>query len=232
MATFEGTLRPSGNITTPRRAPAAAIAIKECLWPDYKTCLKVHFINGEAWQKRYVEEVVTKHYHAVNMRIRFEFLEGMAESSDIRVKFTKNSLSLIGRDAEQCPGETMELNISCPNNSGKRLSKIQSDVLHEFGHALGLEHEHQHPGCPFHWDYPALQTKTQWNPEELRRNFEKIPSQDVTVSQYDPKSIMHYAIHQGDTMDKNMRLPQNTVLSEEDHRFLALIYPSMSSPKE
>ena len=38
------------------------------------------------------------------------------------------------------------------------LARIErATVLHQFGHALGLEHEHQHPTAPLEWNQEKVQ---------------------------------------------------------------------------
>ena len=73
-------------------------------------------------------------------------------------------------------------------------------VGHEFGHALGLEHEHKSPGvkkCEWNFDYISKNYKWK-NEREMRSNFETL--QDFLVgtrhafiySTPDKKSIMYY----------------------------------------
>lgn len=77
-------------------------------------------------------------------------------AADIRISFDKEGYySLVGRDAlvrrnagpneetMNFEGFTFELPLDW-----------QSTVLHEFGHAIGFQHEHQSPigGCDFRWD--------------------------------------------------------------------------------
>ena len=79
----------------------------------------------------------------------------------------------------------------------------RSLVIHEFGHALGLEHEHQRSDfwnvLRKHFDTAKI-IKAVYHDEveKARKGFEanwleleKEPSETV-LTEYDPESIMHY----------------------------------------
>ena len=218
--------------TAARRAPLAAAAFNISLWQDDKRSLMVRFINGGPWEREYVKAVVTEHYNAIPMRIMFEFLDdNTPHHSDIRVEFATFSASLIGRDAEVCqPQEpTMWLKVSSTGRNSKLLcNAMQADILHEFGHALGMEHEHQHPMCPISWDFETLKTRTKWDLSGVQANYDRLRPQNMSFTTYDSKSIMHYPIRPGETNNKHQYLPLNCVLSEEDKRFLLAKYARVS----
>ncbi|KAK3933683.1 hypothetical protein QBC46DRAFT_432030, partial [Diplogelasinospora grovesii] len=203
-------------------------------WPSDKHRLRVRFLDGSTWERDEVKHLITKHYHSIPMRIRFEFLKkGSTGPSDIRINFTDESKSYIGRDAENYPDKpTMWLNMhpNRPSTKGKRW-KRQADVLHEFGHALGMVHEQQHPDCRANWDYRVLQAKHGWDAQKVHRNYKKVDALKARLTPYDPESIMHYGVTKGDTKSQNMEVPQNNVLSEGDKRFLMAIYPVEQIPR-
>lgn len=209
---------------------ADGVAANARLWPPDKHRLKVRFRNGDASERGTVKHLVTKHYHAIPMRIRFEFLDdGAPGPSDIRVLFnTDKSSSYIGRDAEQHPGQTtMWLNRhEGMRDPDKRRLQRQADVLHEFGHALGMRHEQQHPGCAAEWNYRVLQERHGWTAEKVRQNYDKVGSWTTWPAPYDPKSIMHYPIRPGDALNSVAPVALNTVLSEGDRQLLMAIYPA------
>jgi hypothetical protein len=113
--------------------------------------------------------------------------------------------------------------------------KVQADVLHEFGHALGLVHEHKHPQCKAKWNYGQLMDKNRWDLDMVRRNYNDDTHSAINTRwdrAYDPKSIMHYAIARGDTQSGLRNVPENIVLSDGDKKTLALVYPSVSVVKQ
>ena len=85
---------------------------------------------------------------------------------------------------------TMSLNLGIGDDSFKRHL-----ILHEFGHALGLMHEHQRPefkrAAEKFIDFSAMEDHLKrmkfptidWMPNENEYNQDK---------KYDPDSIMHY----------------------------------------
>ena len=153
-------------------------------------------------------------------------------SSDIRIEFANHSSSYIGRDAEGYPGRaTMWLNMYPRMYSQEAVrDKVQADVLHEFGHALGLVHEHKHPGCGATWNYGALMGKNGWGLSTVRRNYDNNTQSALATNwdrAYDPYSIMHYPIQRGDTVRGVTSIDENFVLSKGDKETLASLYPPM-----
>jgi hypothetical protein len=112
---------------------------------------------------------------------------------------------------------------------------MQADVLHEFGHALGLVHEHKHPQCKAKCNYGQLMNRNRWDLDLVRHNYDDDTPSAVIARwdrAYDPKSIMHYAIARGDTQSGLMHVPENIVLSDGDKETLARIYPSVAVVKQ
>ncbi|KAL5365307.1 hypothetical protein BJX96DRAFT_181512 [Aspergillus floccosus] len=207
-------------------------------WPPDKHVLNVRFLNGDEDEQSRVKSLVKKHYHSIPMRIRFKFLSGWDTSpSDIRISFAGHSSAYIGRQAESHPGQpTMWLNMHPRLSTDDAVrNKVQADVLHEFGHALGLTHEHKHPDRKARWNYPRLMEKYQWEYDTVRRNYNASTSSAVNARwdrPYDPKSIMHYSIAKGDTWSMRTEVSENCVLSDGDKEALVQIYPSAAVVKQ
>ena len=103
------------------------------------------------------------------------------------------SWSYVGSEAQSVPigKPTMCLNLRNGSDDYKRYV-----VMHEFGHALGLEHEHQRPDF---WDairnYISIDKMER--DKDLQGNCQwlenmKLKSNDLKCSSYDADSIMHY----------------------------------------
>ena len=64
-------------------------------------------------------------------------------------------------------------------------------VVHNFGQALGLKHQHQ---CSYFWDHIEKYLIVTWikkHPDYMR-DATDTDSATVNKETYDPKSVMHY----------------------------------------
>lgn len=105
--------------------------------------------------------------------------------------------SKIGSDAEcVLPGEaTMHLSLRADCVSSYKNSKFI--VIHEFGHSLGLEHEHQRSNF---WrvvseliDLDSIKEDSRMKSVDFDWNMLEHPnSTNFKASLYDPDSVMHY----------------------------------------
>ena len=83
---------------------------------------------------------------------------------------------------------------------GQKPQRYKRTIRHEFGHALGLEHEHQHPEAPPQYNHEKvkryLMTKRKLTAEQaeqiIKDNWATIHSPRGAHSKYDEKSVMHY----------------------------------------
>jgi hypothetical protein len=103
--------------------------------------------------------------------------------------------------------------------------ELQRVVLHEFGHALGLIHEHQNPAGGINWDREAVSRDlagppNNWPPDVIERNmFEAYSQEETNFSALDPDSIMMYPIPAKWTTD-GFSVGLNPALSAQDKAFI------------
>lgn len=152
-----------------------------------------------------------------------------ANKSDLRVSFINNgSWSYIGTTANGVAKTAATINFGWLSGALPE-SDFKQVVLHEFGHALGLIHEHQSPAVKLKWDKPFVYNyfamNHGWSKADVERNiFYEFETTNTQYSALDPLSIMGYHIPPEFTLD-NQVFPMNYVLSAMDKSFIGQIYP-------
>ncbi|SRR5712691_7894832 len=114
--------------------------------------LGCYFLNGTDERKGIVKNAANGWLHGkLGTLINFDF--GVTqEKADIRILFNSNGLndSTIGREA---------LYVQDHSQPTMRISLLTDFVIqHEFGHALGLWHEHLHPEAAFEFKEEVVLT--------------------------------------------------------------------------
>lgn len=153
------------------------------------------------------------------------------EEAKIRVGFqAPSSWSYIGTDALGVPRNEPTINFgwledSLPEREYKQV------VLHEFGHILGLIHEHQSPATKVNWNKPFVYwyfwQYHNWTKADVDRNiFQEFEEKSTQYSTLDKDSIMGYYIPSQFTLD-GQEFPQNYELSRMDKQYIGHLYPQI-----
>jgi hypothetical protein len=198
------------------------------LW-DIST-LRVKFLNGDPGIQRKIKEIVP--IWSIHCGIRFEFSDDIGSEIRINIDSSGRSSSFMGKEARHpslIGKATMNFgwfkSYSEPGDED-----YHATVLHEFGHALGLIHEHQQPNSPIRWNKENVYAKLgAITPEQkLKVDLDWINTYDKTQSnagEYDIKSIMHYQIPSEFIIGQGPEIPYNYQLSEMDKKFISQLYP-------
>lgn len=150
----------------------------------------------------------------------------VAAEANIRIVFHDGGggSSYIGRDCLNVKQQaTMDLGII-----GQSPDEQRRVVLHEFGHAVGLIHEHQNPAAGIPWDRPKVYSYFKatdgWTPQQVDSNiFDRYAHNITQYSAFDRQSIMLYGVPPQLTTD-GRGLPWNRVLSPTDEAYLRRWY--------
>ena len=197
------------------------------LWQNGRT-LRVRFLDGSATVQQKVRQIAQEWEDVVNLHLQF-VTSGTAE---IRISFAEKgfSWSTVGTDALTVPRTEATMNYGWlePNTE---LTEYQRVVRHEFGHALGMIHEHQNPDATgkIPWDKPkvyAYYARQGWSKADVDSNIFDVYDDDATnFTTFDPTSIMQYAIPDELTIG-SYAVGWNTKLSATDIEFMEAQYPA------
>jgi hypothetical protein len=165
------------------------------------------------------------------------------EVNQIRVGFAFTGYwSLVGQDSVKLPGpDEQSMNFEGFDTSPPDDDEFHATVLHEFGHALGLEHEHQNPlaKCKDEFDWKKIYAwlagpPNNWSKETTDFNMGVLNDPGLLVTSFDKKSIMLYTFpreyFKQDAKASCYSAP-NRVLSEGDKNIVAALYPADKSEK-
>lgn len=143
--------------------------------------------HGSSDYENIVKTIYIKRYQPI-LPFKLRFVESGGE---IRISFVSGvgSWSLVGTDATVSPPNEITLNYGWMDIP---------TILHEFGHVLGMIHEHQNPnGEAIKWNEPVLYEWAQdtqgWDKEKTYQNIVMKYDKDmINGSKFDPDSIMLY----------------------------------------
>jgi hypothetical protein len=196
----------------PGQTPRAAFE-RQKLW-DVGQVLRVAFLEGTKEQQDIVRLFAPQWSQHGN--IKFDFVNNA--KPDIRITFDPRdgAWSYVGRDCATIPRSQPTMNLGWQD---------EGVVLHEFGHAIGMIHEHENPSGGIKWNKEAVYrdlagSPNFWDRETIDNNMFSVYSRSqVNATKVDRLSIMLYAIPAEWTLD-GFRSEPNEVLSDQDKKFV------------
>lgn len=201
--------------------------------------VRVRFLDGNEFLRSKVRLYAEVWEEFAN--IDFVFVD--SGPAEIRISFTVDdgSWSFLGKDSlNSSKVRRGNTSVFVPDASGASMNfgwfndktpdqEFRRTTLHEFGHALGLKHEHQNKNQNIEWNEEAVYAyfaKQGWSREKTRSQVLLRYGNDseTTNGVYDRFSIMHY-YYPPELVKGGTKIPLNTVLSDGDKAIIAEMYP-------
>ncbi|KAF7336381.1 ZnMc domain-containing protein [Mycena venus] len=211
------------------------------LW-DPSSPITYSFLGGTAVQRAKVITVLPKWFYA-NIS-----LTPVPSNGNIRIAFNPSggSWSYVGTQALSIPMGQATMNLGWIENTGKVdattglattiSANERGSILHEWGHALGMKHEHQSPerAKKLTLDDAAVYAyygKTQgWDRETIKEQIIDVYdlNEVSNFSALDTKSIMMYFMPPEMNLQR-INVPVNNDLSDMDKAYMIINYPGQTT---
>jgi astacin (peptidase family M12A)/pre-peptidase len=196
------------------RGTTRAIAPIGKTWINGST-LGVRFMGGTASEQSTAREQAGWWGQVANLKLDFN----NAPNAHIRIAFDSNdgAWSYVGTDSQGIPLNQPTMNLGFLDGG---------TAAHEFGHAIGLAHEHQNPRGGIEWNEQVVidelaKSPNFWDEEKARHNvILKYTVDQINGTDFDPDSIMLYFFPASWTLN-GIATKANDVLSTIDKQFIA-----------
>lgn len=209
---------------TKQAAPgkARAALVKDLKWKSGDV-ITVSFLDGVPSVQERVKAQALKWTAPGMANLTLDFRK--STDTMVRISFSySGSWSVLGTECRRIPKAKPTMNYGWLTENSND-DEVQRVVLHEFGHALGLIHEHQNPSGGIKWNRDAVirdlsGPPNSWSVEVIEHNmFEPYAKNEVNATKLDPESIMMYPIPASWTLD-GFSVGLNQKLSQTDTKFI------------
>jgi hypothetical protein len=183
-------------------------------WMNGST-LRVRFMTGTAAEQAVARKEAAWWSAVANLKFDFN----NAPDAEIRITFDPNdgAWSYIGTDCRGIPANEATMNLGFLD---------AGTAAHEFGHAIGLAHEHQNPAGGIQWNEKVVlremaKSPNFWDEQTTRHNIlRKYTADQLNGTAFDRDSIMLYFFPADWTLN-GIATKANETLSAVDKQFIA-----------
>jgi hypothetical protein len=194
--------------------------------------LRVRFLNGPSLLHRRVLRLAQIWTAYANI----SFEASGDKAAEVRVAFNEGqgSLSFEGTRCLEVDSREPTVNFGCLRVDSA-IDELESVVLDEFGHVLGLAHEHQNPDAAISWNKGTVYRDmagppNNWSLGQIDQTifFTWPRSRFPFTKPFDPHSITAFPIPREWTHD-GLSIGRNVTISPGDREFISRLYPYADS---
>lgn len=180
--------------------------------------VSISFLDGDPVVRDRVREVAGEWLSRTGANLRFSW---RADTTDtlVRISFRgRGRWSVIGTGCKQRPPGRPTMNLGGLTKASPD-AEVRRATLHEFGHVLGMVHEHSLADAGIEWNHAAVYADLEdgWSRAEIDANiFAVAAAGEHNTAAFDRNSIMVYPIkphwtRNGFSSDYNLDLSPNDI---------------------
>src|SRR4029434_1979811 len=213
QASAQGSCAAATDHWSKRRTESGGLRLPQALDQRVETPCAIYGRNPRPAGDRQRASAVVDSTRKSGVRVR----QRPERADSITFDSSDGAWSFIGTDASSIPTNEPTMNLGFLDGG---------TAAHEFGHAIGLAHEHQNPAGGIQWNEAVVIRELAgspnfWDEATTRHNvLRKYSVDQINGTAFDPDSIMLYFFPASWTLN-GIGTKANDVLSKLDKEFIA-----------